>query len=259
VSSDAAVGVVVPGLQGTTVAVTGAASGIGRATSLLVARSGAHVVAGDMNDPGLADLEKTAAADGLSVKPVRLDVSDPASVKEFIALAAGNERFWGAVCAAGISPDMDLLDMTLEGWNRVLGVNLTGTFLVAQEAARVLVERGQGGSIVTVASNAATTGTPGLGHYNASKAGVMSLTKTLARELGVHEIRANCISPGAVNTPLFWSRMDSEQAEQWKPRSPLTRIGEPEDLAKAIGFLLSDLSPWITGQVINVNGGSLMP
>jgi NAD(P)-dependent dehydrogenase (short-subunit alcohol dehydrogenase family) len=236
--------------------VTGGASGIGRATAILAACSGAHVVAGDLNEQALADLEHHARDNGLPIRTVRLDVTSPESVAEF--LAVGEEPLAGVACSAGIAPDVPAFDMTLEMWNHVIAVNLTGTFLVAQAAARAMVEHGRGGSIVTVASAMGTTGAVNLAHYSASKGGIMALTKSLAREFGPHQIRVNSVSPGGINTPLYQGRMSEQKVRENIARMPLGRLGEPEDVAKCIGFLLSDLSLWITGQTINVNGGSLM-
>ena len=249
-----------PGLDAKTVAVTGGASGIGRAVVLLAARAGANVVSGDANATAVDALQAEADSDGLSVRSVVLDVTDAASVASFSELAASQPApFHGLVCSAGIAPDSSFLDMPQELWDRVIDVNLSGTFRVAQQAARALVAAGNGGSIVTIGSASGTTGAVNLSHYSSTKAGVLGLTKTMARELGPHGIRVNCVSPGGgINTPLFWSRTRPEDAELRVAGLPLPRLGEPEDMAACIVFLLSGLSPWITGQNFNVNGGSLM-
>jgi NAD(P)-dependent dehydrogenase (short-subunit alcohol dehydrogenase family) len=223
---------------------------------MLAACSGAHVVAGDLNESALAGLEHHAKDNGLPIRTVWLDVTAPGSVADFLAVGEG--PLGGVVCSAGIAPDVPVLDMTLDMWNHVIAVNLTGTFLVAQAAARAMVEHGRGGSIVTVASAMGTTGAVNLAHYSASKGGVVAFTKCLARESGPHRIRVNSVSPGGINTPLYRGRMPEQKVRENIARMPLGRLGEPEDVAKCIGFLLSDLSSWITGQTINVNGGSLM-
>lgn len=250
--------IVVPGLAGTSVVVTGGASGVGRATALLAARSGARVVAGDRNDDALAELGKDAASEGLEIVPSQLEVTDEDSVRRFVALGNATDNLRGAVCAAGIAPGRPALEMSLAEWNQTIEVNLTGAFLVAREAARVMAAQDKGGSIVTVSGSNAVTGHANLAHYTASKAGVIGLTKSLALELGKYQIRVNSASPGAVNTPLYWSKLTSEESRELVAKYPLARIGEPEDLARCIGFLLSDLSPWITGQTIHVNGGMVM-
>lgn len=248
-----------PGLQGVTVAVTGGASGIGRASALLAAQSGARVVAGDVNDELLTALQNEASTRGLAIEGVHLDVSDAGSVAEFIAVADAHANLFGVVSSAGISPDSPGMELSLELWHKVLDVNLTGTFMVNQLAGRAMIAHGQGGSIVNIGSAVGTSGSAVLAHYAATKGGVLSLTRSLAKELGPSNIRVNCVSPGgAVNTPLMWSRVTEEYVQQRVAGLPLPRIGEPEDLAYCIGFLLSGLSTWITGQNIQVNGGSLM-
>jgi NAD(P)-dependent dehydrogenase (short-subunit alcohol dehydrogenase family) len=249
-----------PDMSGRTVAVTGGASGIGRATAVMVAEAGARVVAGDIKQDSLSELAKFAAATGLGITCTHLDVADPASIDEFITSAAGAESpLTGLVCSAGISPDVALSDMTLDQWNLVLTVNLTANFLAVQRAAAAMMEHGEGGSIVTVGSAVGTSGRPNLAHYAASKGGLVAFTKSAAQELGPQRIRVNCVSPGGgVNTPLMWGRITQARVDDLVAKSPMRRIGEPEDVARCIGFLLCDLSTWMTGQNLHVNGGSLM-
>jgi len=250
---------VLPGLDGVTVAVTGGASGIGRAAAVLAAQSGARVVAGDLNDDLLADLAREAKSRDLTLQTTHLDVADATSVEEFIALADARSDLFGLVASAGISPDVPSLEITPEQWHQIMDINLTGLFLCNQLAARAMVAHGQGGSIVNIGSAVGQTGAGTLAHYAATKGGVAALTRALAKDLGPHAIRVNCVSPGgAVDTPLMWSRVTEEYVEQRVAGLPLRRIGRPEDLAYCIGFLLSGLSSWITGQNLQVNGGSLM-
>jgi NAD(P)-dependent dehydrogenase (short-subunit alcohol dehydrogenase family) len=248
--------IVVPGLANRCIAVTGGASGIGRSLVMIAAASGAEVIAGDINDDALSSLAKEAQQAELSIHPVRLDVTSSASVEEFLGLS--ELPIMGVACSAGIAPDHPAVDMSLELWNKVISVNLTGAFLVAQAAARRMLEGGHGGSIVTVASAMASTGAVNLAHYSAAKGGVVALTKSMARELGPKQIRFNTVSPGGIDTPLYRSRMTDAAIQQNIARIPLGRLGQPEDVATCIAFLLSDLTPWVTGQVIQVNGGSLM-
>lgn len=249
--------IVIPGLADRCIAVTGGASGIGRSLALIAAASGAEVIAGDVNEAALSSLATEAQEAGLSIRPAQLDVTSPESVERFLRIS--ELPLLGVACAAGIAPDHSAVDMSLELWNRVISVNLTGAFLVAQAAARRMLEGGRGGSIVTVASAMATTGAANLAHYAASKGGVIALTKSMAKELGPRQIRFNTVSPGGIDTPLYRGRMTDEAIERNIARIPLGRLGQPQDVAATMAFLLSDLAPWVTGQVVHVNGGSLMP
>jgi NAD(P)-dependent dehydrogenase (short-subunit alcohol dehydrogenase family) len=247
--------ILLPGLSGTSVAVTGGASGIGLATTLLAARSGARVVAGDVNDNALADLSRVAADEGLDVVDVHLDVADPASIDAFLSSADQAGTLRGVVNAAGIADEAPALEVSPELWHRHLAVNLTGTFLVCQGAARLMSQRPEGGSIVNVSSTAGVIGSARLSHYAASKAGVIGLSKSFAKEWGQYGIRVNVVSPGAVDTPLYHQQsIKRDNITQL----PLSRIGQPADLALAIGYFLTDQSGWVTGQNLNVNGGAFM-
>jgi 3-oxoacyl-[acyl-carrier protein] reductase len=240
-------------LDGRCVVVTGGGSGIGFATSLLTAGRGATVVAADRDADGLARL----AAESPDVITVQCDVSDPDSVGELFAAAAGTGKpLRGLANCAGITADRPLDDLTPEHWARVLGVNLTGSYLVARAAA--LAMRTDGGSIVLVGSGTTNTPTAGLAHYTASKAGVIGLSRALAKELGGRGIRVNTVSPGPIDTPLLRARMSDEVVAERARTALLGRLGRPQDVALAIGFLLGDQSGWITGQTINVNGGTAM-
>lgn len=247
------------GFEGTAVAVTGGGSGIGRMTALLLARCGADVTIGDLSTDALDEVTQAAADEGLSITAVPLDVTDPSAINGFLAEASSRAgRLDGLVCSAGIVLETPGLELSLETWNRVIGVNLTGTFVAIQSAARLMTETG-GGSIVTVSSGQAFVPSQGLAHYGASKAGVIALTKAFALELGPHGIRVNNLAPGATDTPLFRSRFeDPEESVRTWNRSPLGRIGLALDQAEGIRFLLSNRSSWITGQTLTVNGGSFM-
>lgn len=241
------------------VAITGGGSGIGRQAALVMARTGRDVVVGDRDPSALALLRKEAEAEHLCIHTADLELRSETSVREFVQKAAAQANgLAGLVCSGGVSPVVPVLEMTKDHWDLVLDINLTGTFIAAQEAARIMVDQGRGGSIVTVSSSmGASGGRPGFAHYAASKAGVIGLTKTLAIELGANGIRVNCVAPGAVDTPLFRETVGETVAKTWS-KSPLGRVGEPQDIAEAIEFLLTERSSWITGQVIHVNGGVYM-
>lgn len=244
-------------LDGRCVVVTGAASGIGFATSLLTASRGGTVVAGDRDPDGLADLAKQAAAASLELTTVRCDVSEVDSVGELFATARETGKpLRGLANCAGITGDRPFDDLSPEQWRHVLGVNLTGSYLVAQAGARAMTP--DGGSIVLVGSGTTNTPAAGLAHYTASKAGVIGLARSLAKELGGRGIRVNTVSPGPVDTPLLRARMPEDVVARRSRDALLGRLGRPQDVALMIAFLLGDQTSWVTGQTINVNGGTAM-
>ena len=242
------------------IAITGAASGIGRATARLAAAEGARLVLGDLDEGALETVVDDVRAIGAKADGHRLDVADPASVVAFIeTTVTAHDRIDGLVCSAGTTTSSPALELSLEDWQRILAVNLTGTFVAVQAAAREMAGRGTGGSIVTISSALATTGQRHGAHYAASKAGVIALSKTFALECGVAGVRVNNVAPGATESPLLRRTVTDQFLEEWIARNPLGRLGRPEDQANAICFLLSDAAEWITGQTFHVNGGSIMP
>jgi 2-hydroxycyclohexanecarboxyl-CoA dehydrogenase len=242
--------------------VTGGASGIGLAIVRRLAVGGASVALLDL-DAGAAD---QAAAElrgaGLRVTGLAADVSDRAAVEK--ALDAARGEFGPIeimVTSAGLSLNAPFLDITVEDWERVLAVNLTGTFHCLQLAVPDMIAGGWG-RIVTISSSSAQSGSRTQAHYSASKGGVVVLTKTLALELGQFGITVNTIPPRAVVTPMFMAAPfaqgpeGEEMIKQMAARSPVRRLGVPEDIAATTAFLCSDDAGYITGQVIGVNGGN---
>jgi 2-hydroxycyclohexanecarboxyl-CoA dehydrogenase len=242
--------------------VTGGASGIGLAVSRRLARNGASVAVLDL-DAGAA--EQAAAelrAEGARAIGVGVDVSDRAAVEKALdTVRDGAGPIEIMVTSAGISLAAPFLDITIEDWERVLAVNLTGTFHCLQLAVPDMIAAGWG-RIVTISSSSAQSGSRNQAHYSASKGGVIVLTKTLAVELGKHGITVNTIPPRAVVTPMFNAAPFMQQGdpsavlEQMAARSPVGRLGVPDDIAAAAAFLCSEDAGYITGQVIGVNGGN---
>lgn len=232
--------------------VTGAGQGMGRAMVRRFAEEGAVVVAADINlDAARATIEGLAGGSALALA---CNVADSASVAA--AMAAVVERFGRLdvlVNNAGVGSVDAFLDTPDEHWQRVIGVNLTGTFLCSREAARLMHQSGQGGAIVNLSSTAAISG-EGPSHYCASKAGVMGLTRSMARELATSGIRVNTIVPGPTNTPMMAGIPDDWMQSMVKA-IPLGRMCEPAEIAAVAAFLASDDASFITGQNIAVNGG----
>jgi 3-oxoacyl-[acyl-carrier protein] reductase len=236
---------------GKVVFVTGAAQGMGRAIVEHFGAKGAQVVAADINQEAAAAAVANLGANGLGVA---CNVAEVAAVKA--AMAAIKERFGRldvVVNCAGIGSVDAFLDTPDENWARVIGVNLTGSFLCCREGARLMQECGSKGVILNVSSTAAMSG-EGPSHYCASKAGVMGLTRSIARELAPTGIRVNTIVPGATNTPMM-AGIPDEWMQSMIQAIPLGRMCEPEEIARVAAFLASDDASFITGQNIAVNGG----
>lgn len=236
--------------EGQVVFVTGAGQGMGQAVVKRFAEAGAKVAAVDIN---LEAAQATAAEFGDSVIGMACDVSDASSVRD--AMAEVENKFGKldvVVNNAGIGSVDAFLDTPDDTWQRVIGVNLTGTFLCCREGARLMQKSG-GGSIINVSSTAAMSG-EGPSHYCASKAGVMGLTRSIARELSGSGIRINTIVPGPTNTPMM-ADIPEDWMEQMVAAIPLGRMCEPAEIANVASFLASDDASFITGQNIAVNGG----
>jgi 3-oxoacyl-[acyl-carrier protein] reductase len=230
--------------------VTGAGQGMGRAIVRHFAEQGATVYAADINAEAL---EETVAGLGERGRVQRCDVTDEASVKAaFERVVSESGRLDILVNNAGIGSHDAFLDTPLEHWNRVIGVNLTGAFLCTREAARLMSQAGAG-AIVNLASTAAMTG-EGPSHYCASKAGIMGLTRSTARELAANGIRINTLVPGPTDTPMM-AGIPAEWMEAMVKAIPLARLCLPEEIARVAAFLASDDASFITGQNVAVNGG----
>ncbi|WP_190186259.1 SDR family NAD(P)-dependent oxidoreductase [Streptomyces cirratus] len=246
-------------LTGRTALVTGAASGIGRATSVLLARAGAAVHCADRDANGLRETARLVSEAGGKATVHTLDVTDRAALRAAVA-AAGPLDIAAAI--AGIMHTSSVLDTADEDLDRVLDVNFKGVLRTCQEAVRAMIAAGRPGSVVTMASGAVDAAQPGLLCYSAAKAAVVQLTKTLATETGPHGIRVNAVAPGWIRTPMT-GRHSAEELERTEAAmirmSPLRRVGEPEDIAQAVLYLASDASSFMTGQILRPNGGVSMP
>jgi len=252
-------------LQGQKAIVTGANSGIGRAIAIAIGGAGADVVVNyrDGEDAAM-EVVRTIAQAGSRALAHRADISRETEVKELFRRAV--EHFGTVdilVNNAGLQRDAPFEELTLEQWNTVIGVNLTGQFLCAREAVREFKRRGvvesvskAAGKIICISSVHEVIPWAGHVNYSASKGGVMMMMKSLAQEVAPYRIRVNSISPGAIRTPINTSAWSTPQAYAALMRLvPYKRIGEPEDVGRAAIFLASDDSDYITGTSMYVDGG----
>lgn len=247
-------------LEGRVALVTGAAMGIGKAIALLFAQQGAKVLAADIDaEAGNATAKEIQRGGGHCIFR-RTDVSVEAEVNAIVA--AGKKEF-GPVDVlannAGIAHESPAHHLSLADWNRMLAVNLTSMFLCAKHVLPGMMDAKRG-AIVNITSVQALFGFPGYPHYAASKGGIISLTRQLAREYARYGVRVNCIAPGTVETPMNTKVLERvpnpvELRRAWERMHPLGRIGQPIDVAWAALFLCCDESSWVTGQCLCVDGG----
>jgi len=241
-------------LAGKTAVVTGAARGIGREIAGQLARAGAVVAMLDVVEDTVVQSAAEVAKGGAKTRGYRCDVSsfdDAVAVGERIV--ADFERVDVLVNNAGITRDKLFLRMSPEDWAQVIAVNLTGAFNVTKALAPAMLKQ-RGGSIINIASVVGLMGNAGQANYAASKAGLIGLTKSLAKEFAPRNVRVNAIAPGFIRTAMT-DALSEEVQNQMKQAIPLARFGEPSDVAGIVMFLASDLAGYVTGQVINCDGG----
>lgn len=234
-----------------TAIVTGASRGIGAATALMLSRLGYSVAVNYRENKAAADETVKRITDaGGDAFSVRADVSDPEGIKELFRVAGAPDVL---VNNAGISHIGLLQDMTDGEISRLIGTDLVGVILCSREAARLMVPK-KSGCIINIASMWGEVGASCEAVYSAAKAGVIGFTKALAKELGPSGIRVNCVSPGVIKTDMN-GELTRETLEELAGDTPLLRLGTPEDVAAAVGFLVHEESSFITGQILPVNGG----
>jgi 3-oxoacyl-[acyl-carrier protein] reductase len=241
-------------LEGKTVAVTGAASGIGRATALAFAAARARVIASDVDADGVEETATLVRAQGGHCKTEIADVSDRSQVERLIRACLDFGGIDVLVANAGISLDKPFLEITDDELERTLAVNLKGVFYCGQLAAQAMIDHGRGGSIVNVASTYGEVAAPDCAVYCASKGGVRMLTKAMALELGRYGIRVNAVAPGFIRTGMN-PLLDPERNNELEQAIPVGRLGEPEEIGDVVCWLASDGARYISGETVFVDGG----
>jgi 3-oxoacyl-[acyl-carrier protein] reductase len=245
-------------MKGKVALITGAARGIGKAIAMKLAGRGADVVVADIN---LADSEVTASeigrASGVKTLALKLDVSNSSDVAAgFAKIMETFGRIDILINNAGITRDALIMRMRDEDWDAVISVNLKSVFLCTREAVKIMAKQ-RYGRIVSIASIVAFMGNPGQANYAASKAGIVGLTKTTAKEYAKRGITANAVAPGFIMTAMT-EALPEKVRQDMQNSIPMDRLGTVEDVANAVAFLASDEASYITGNVIHVNGGMYM-
>jgi len=244
-------------LQGKTAVVTGAASGIGRATAEKFAAAGAHVLLGDIATEAGEAVAARAREKGQRADFIRLDVTDPASIEAFRRDALAKASQVDIIAnVAGWDRTEPFIKNTPDFWRKIIDLNLIGQITVTRAFIEPMMER-KAGKIVCVSSDAGRVGSLGETVYAAAKGGVIAFTKSLAREMARYNITVNCVCPGPTDTPLLAAVPDKIR-EAFVRVTPMQRLARPDEIADAMVFFASDASSFVTGQVLSVSGGLTM-
>ena len=239
--------------------ITGGSRGIGRAAAWLLAKAGADVAISYRNRSFSAE-EVTTSIEALGRRAlgVQADVSREADVERLVeSTLAELGPIDILVANAGIWKRAPLTEMSEADWDETLDINLKGVYLAAKHVGRIMAGR-RSGRMILISSTAGQRGEPYYSHYAASKGGIISLTKSLAVELAPHRVRVNCVAPGWVETDMTTEALSGPGGDEIRRAAPLGRVGTPEEIAGAILFLASDLAAFVNGEVLNVNGGSVL-
>lgn len=236
--------------------VTGASRGIGRACALELARAGARVILAARQREKLEEVAAEVRALGAEAFVVEIDLASPASIAQAFAAAKEFGPIHILVNNAGITRDTLALRMKLEDWEAVIQTNLTGAFLCIQQVLQGMM-RERWGRIINISSVVGEAGNPGQANYVASKAGLIGLTKSLAQEMASRNVTVNAVAPGFIETDMT-AVLGDDLKTNLLTRVPLKRLGKPEDIAAAVAFLASEGAGYITGHVLDVNGGMYM-
>ncbi|MFF1555557.1 3-oxoacyl-ACP reductase family protein [Rhodococcus erythropolis] len=246
-------------LHGRSILVTGGGRGLGLAIAARLGADGATLWLADIRaDWGQAAAEKLRA-DGLDARFVQVDLRDEMSVADMAAVITAAGPLYGLVNNAALADGVGgkaIHELSVEEWDRVLGVNLRGTFLVSRAVIPSLIENGSG-RVITIGSDAALYGSPKLAHYIASKGGVSALTRAMARDLGPYAITVNTVSPGLTESESA-EKVPGHRHELYRLNRALSRPQQPSDLVGAVAFLMGDEASYITGQQLVVNGGFVL-
>jgi len=254
-------------LEGRVCLVTGAGGGIGSSISLKLAAQGASLVLTDINEEQLELTTEQCRAMGVPAFGYRIDLTDSAALEQLVGQTLSHFHHIDVLAnVAGIMETRSFLDIQADEWNRMFAINVTTTFQLIQLTAKAMIGKGKGGSIINLASTAGRLHRPMAAHYAASKAAVISLTRSAAVALAPHQIRINALCPGIIDTSMIQRVRESrsemlavsqdEIQQHWERIIPMGRLASPDEVADLAAFLASDASRYITGEAIGINGGT---